>query len=398
MQQSLAKNQNAAVKADIEQIEPDNGFRLFPLTPGGSPKISQQSRGVKAVQPLPQSGFGQGQPLPQGRFGQGQQMPMQNQMQAQQMPQAGFNQSGHMPQLPQNKPGHMRQTAQNSPHPMQMQQPPAGFNPMMQQQSQASHQPQQQPASPTPLPPERAADQFRRVNNGLPDGVRYEPLDEETMRLLKDNNHLPKQPTANQPSPSPENMQRPNEPTSNTPSSAIPPMIPPGTTSLSSTAQAIPTPPNALKQMDSTTASERINPMPIALSGAIPRILEGLAQDERNAQIFYNGLSENTENDAAKELLTSLSIDCHARLNHYKSILTNHCSRIFTPLETEINTALDLSDALTLAITEENKALITLSSLLDQVASSPAENAIQRIINKKLVGHQLLLSFSTRNI
>jgi len=33
--------------------------------------------------------------------------------------------------------------------------------------------------------PQTAAERFQQKNKGLPDGVRYEPLDEETMKILR---------------------------------------------------------------------------------------------------------------------------------------------------------------------------------------------------------------------
>ncbi|MCL2187987.1 MAG: hypothetical protein FWB87_04405 [Defluviitaleaceae bacterium] len=56
-----------------------------------------------------------------------------------------------------------------------------------------------QPAMPTPTAPETAVAQFQRVNKSLPDGVRYEPLDEETLRLLRENGHLPSPPVQEKP-------------------------------------------------------------------------------------------------------------------------------------------------------------------------------------------------------
>ena len=44
---------------------------------------------------------------------------------------------------------------------------------------------------PAPRSPENAAAQFRQINKNLPDGVHYEPLDEETLRLLREHGHLP---------------------------------------------------------------------------------------------------------------------------------------------------------------------------------------------------------------
>lgn len=46
--------------------------------------------------------------------------------------------------------------------------------------------PPQNPAQQTQAAsPAAAAEQFTRVNSNLPDGVRYEPLDEETMKILR---------------------------------------------------------------------------------------------------------------------------------------------------------------------------------------------------------------------
>jgi hypothetical protein len=43
-----------------------------------------------------------------------------------------------------------------------------------------------------PMPqPLNAVEQFAKANKNLPDGVRFEPLDEETLKLLRDNGHLP---------------------------------------------------------------------------------------------------------------------------------------------------------------------------------------------------------------
>ena len=376
MQQNAMKNrQKPDATKHIEKDKPDDGFRLYPLTPGQNPKVNRQNRGARTVQPLPQSAHARPSPQAQG--------------------------NNHR-QMPQSGPRQMQPQMQNGFNPTQ-QQSPQGFHPMQAQSPQGFHhgQPPQPPvATPpaAPIPPQKAADQFRRVNNGLPDGVRYEPLDEETMRLLRDNGHLPKQPATSQPPANQQPIQQsadsqpPTQPLS-PPTSTRTPMIPPDSPNLATVNRAT-QPQSSQTANANATTSERSNAQLFALSGAIPMVLEGLAQDERNAQVFYSSLSENIESTATRELLLSLSTDCAARLKQYTTLLTNHCNRIFTPLETEINTNLSFPEALTLALAEENKALLTLSNLLDQVSDTPAENAIQRIINKKIVGHQLLLSLN----
>ena len=340
--QNLAKikklKQQSDVIVDIEQDEQEDGFKLYPLTPGTNPKMNRQNRMAMPVQPLPQPRF------------------------------------NNAPPLPQSANGHLRQ-------PMQIPMPPmnAPQQPMSAPPRQPQFSPPQPAQPPAPIPPERAADQFRRINNGLPDGVRYEPLDEETMRLLKDNGHLPDVP--NQPAAqNPPVQQATLAPPTLTP--ARTPMIPPDTNTFPSVESAMPT------QKPSPPSLS-----PIILSGEIPKILESLAQDERNAQVFYGKVSESAGDDI-KEMLSSLSRDCGARLNQYLSILSTHCNRRFVPLETAINTNIEVNQALALAIAEENKSLATLNRLLDQVSDTSAEMAVQRIVNKKMVGHQLLLGLS----
>ena len=307
MQQIIQRKQAEHIKKSEQEQDSgqDSRMKLYPLTPGTNPAINHARRGTNPVQPLPHHGVN----------------PMRQQA----------------PTPPQ----------QNRHHPMQVAPPPR-------------HNSQPPPR------PEKAADQFRRVNQGLPDGVRYEPLDEDTMRLLKDNGHL------KQASPPPANPVEVAQPQS--PSSFAPPRTP------------------MIPQPQAAVAPDKPSPpslAPIILSGEIPKILQELAQDERNAQIFYSGISDA---EPAKELLSSFAIDCGARLKQYLTLLADHCNHVFVPLETKINTNLDFAKAISLALTEENKTLVKLANLLDLVADTPAAGAIQRIINKKVAAYQLLLS------
>ena len=116
------------------------------------------------------------------------------------------------------------------------------------------------------VPPETAADQFRKINQGLPDGVRYEPLDEETMRLLKEHKHIPDIPEPEQ------TLEQPPTPP--------------------------PTPPTKLET-----------------------ILTDLAKNETEAQQRYKTLAENATNDEVKKLLHLISADCEIRHKHFTALL-----------------------------------------------------------------------------
>jgi hypothetical protein len=72
------------------------------------------------------------------------------------------------------------------------------------------------------------------------------------------------------------------------------------------------------------------------------------------------------------------------------------CGNIYTPLETEINTQLDFSDGIALAVLEENKQLSVLAELLDNIRDVETALAVQRIINKKITNRNML-SFIKNN-
>jgi len=217
--------------------------------------------------------------------------------------------------------------------------------------------------------PERAAEQFRRVNKSLPDGVRYEPLDEETVRLLRDNGHLSEQPQS-QP------MQQMTAPQQVQITDTRTPMIPqPQIPSFVTEAPPVPPPPS-------------ISP----LSPEIAGIFELLAQDERNAQVFYGHFSRNAPNPEVKEALAGISKECGIRLRQYAGLLVQHFNRQFFPEETEINIGIKFADAISLALLEENKSLIILAELLDKVGGTNAEKEVQRILSKKIINNQLLLA------
>ncbi|MCL2286080.1 MAG: ferritin-like domain-containing protein [Firmicutes bacterium] len=212
--------------------------------------------------------------------------------------------------------------------------------------------PLQQPLQNPPMRPyvpqlpqptaEDAAEQFRRINRNLPDGVVYEPIDEETMRILK----AAKPATAPKAAPQKQQAVQPPSPTAPT------------------------------------------------ISSEIAKTIKKLAQDEHNAQIFYTDISFNAPSEEIKQSLTEMAKDCKLRHKKYTQLLKSHFDTDFVPAVKKLNTSLSFPNAIYLAISEENKALVTLGSLLDQVEGTTIERQIERIISKKILGHQLLLSYS----
>jgi hypothetical protein len=181
-------------------------------------------------------------------------------------------------------------------------------------------------------PPENAVEQFKRVNKGLPDGA-----------------------PAQAPAPI---QSQPQAFGAHTP--MIP--LPPQTSEPSQTQQSKSLP---------TEAAE---------------ILEVLAQNERNAYVFYSHFA------ASKESFAVLAKDSKMRLEQYIALLQQFFKRIFVPQETVINKEISLPEAVALAISEENKGLVTLGNLSELAADTEAEKQIWRVINKKIIGQQLLLS------
>ncbi|MCL1878372.1 MAG: hypothetical protein FWF80_05905 [Defluviitaleaceae bacterium] len=116
--------------------------------------ITREPRRAMPVDPISMGMHAQKSPM----------IPMQNHAQKPPM----IPQQNHMhrsPPIPQQN--HMHQSPQGQMPPQQM----------PRQQATPQHM---QDASPAV-----AAEQFRRANKNLPDGVRYEPLDEETMKILR---------------------------------------------------------------------------------------------------------------------------------------------------------------------------------------------------------------------
>jgi len=372
------------VKQEDESVKHDDSehFKLYPLESESPPNNAPAGRRAVPVAPLPharpqprksQNMLGQHQPIvPQGQphhgatRGSHPHMPPQGRHNAS-AGQPGFSMAA--PTMP--RPNHIDPMPINDHMPISnhMQTPAVSSN---QQQSS----------------PEQAVKQFRRANQGLPDGVRYEPLDETTMRLLRENGHLPPAPEP----PSSATSTVPSAMPSATPSAMPSPVImPPATPQLPIMAEQLSPQPQATPPV--TLAPQGEAPHSAHEQQSIISIVEGLVQDERNAQIFYSHFALSTENRVIATALDEIANDCHRHTQQLTGMLTNQFGVGFVPIEAEINTVVDLQGALTLALMEENKTLRALAELLDTINNSDAEKIIQRIINKKIVNYNQLIRF-----
>ena len=240
-----------------------------------------------------------------------------------------------------------------------------------------------------PVTPEDAVQFFRKANKGLPDGVRYEPLDDTTMRLLRENGHLPPAPDvpqgAGQQVQTPPQLQ-PQSPVSMPGAAARPPSLPqmpPG---------PMPATPWSAPQNPGTILGASPPPSPAVTpeSQHIVKMMEGLIQDERNAHIFYSNLAKIAPERSMELSLSDIASDSSMHISNFSHTLLKQFGHGFAPVEVEINTGLGLKDALALALTEENKSLRKLTEVLEKVANTESEKVIQRAINKKIVNYNQL--------
>jgi len=248
--------------------------------------------------------------------------------------------------------------------------------------------------------PEQAAQKFRRVNQSLPDGVRYEPLDEDTMRLLRDNGHLPAAsgtgPSSNPLSVAP-GMGPPTSPATPrmglTASPAAPGMPSHSTSSPATSPQSLVSQHTAPPVGTHPSAGPAHSQPTYHDQDKIIKILHDLIQDERNAHVFYFHLATTVTVQHMVSGFNDIASDCLSHIRQLSHVLSSQFGSNFTPVETEINTGLELQNALALALVEENRLLRILAELLDTVSSTESEKIIQRVINKKIVNYNHLASF-----
>ena len=201
-----------------------------------------------------------------------------------------------------------------------------------------------------PPAPEDAAQRFRQVNRGLPDGVRFEPLDDETKAALERLGKIQEEAVEE------EVREEVRE------AKAIaPPRAP--------VPQPVPTPPVLVSQ-ESTKSAE---------------VLERLIQDERNASIYYQGLSGIAPAEDMQASLQAIAKDCEAWRGQYQQILQKLHEKTFEPKNTTINVTVQFDRGVEMAASEERKILESMAELIDHLEDRDSAKVMQNLINKRMI-------------
>ena len=249
-------------------------------------------------------------------------------------------------------------------HPMQQrppQQPPM-------HQAAGQHAAMQHAPPSSPPAPEQAAAEFARINKGLPDGVQYEPLDEQTLQLLREKGHLPKLPEATPPTTHAEMSHTPGAPAQPAPTASI----------------AVP----------STSLPPTVSPAaPVTHSAPPADKIKALMQDSHNAYNFYTQWAQESqaENEAGRTVFAALAQDCAAHVEQYRTVLQRSYGRDFSPAAVDLQVNISFEAALKLAPVEENKMIQALAEVMREVEDAAAQRALQGIFNQKCVGFNRLL-------
>jgi len=214
------------------------------------------------------------------------------------------------------------------------------------------------PAAPTaPAASANPTDRLRAMNQNLPDGVHYEPLDEHTIKLMQKYGKTP----GSTASANPAATQKPTAPITE-PDFALVPDTPPNPLSLPTLSD------DDMRQIETITS---------------------LMQDERNAALFYRHLSTQAERSDYRAVLKDMAEQSAGRLATYTSLLKSKYNQAFEPQESQINDRIPFDEGVDLALMEENKSLHTLAALLDHMDETHAR-AIHKIMFKKVANHNLL--------
>ena len=188
------------------------------------------------------------------------------------------------------------------------------------------------PTQVQPQTPEVAANHIRQVNRGLPDGVRYEPIDEETKAALEKI----------------QNMQN---------------------TQAATTEESTPTP-------KAIFPTEDIVPQNTPVANL--DLLKRLVQDEQNAFQYYQYLSEIAPSEDLQKKLQEISNSCNNRRNTYQQMLQND----FDAKEIQINDTIQFAQGMAIALREETKILDNMAKLIEQ---SGNDSNLQNMLNKRLI-------------
>lgn len=188
------------------------------------------------------------------------------------------------------------------------------------------------------------------MNKPLPDGVRYEPLDAEMIKLINE-------------------VKKPGQ-------------KPPDQ---SNTLQ------EETKQDKEINDIVRTAPESVEMPGFpqdSPRTLadklEDFIQNERNAVLFYNYLSRRTTREDYRKALKDIGEESRKRHEACNMIYKNLKGQEYLPKETEINNSVSFNLGISWAITEESRSIRELSRVFEDMEDERSARSISCLIYKKI--------------
>ena len=239
-----------------------------------------------------------------------------------------------------NSRGMLGQPLQENPSPWQAQQ--------LAQIPQPPPEPELQP----PPTPETAAARIQQVNRTLPDGVRYEPIDEETWAALR------KMQKSQMEEQKQKDAQKKEEtkvsPTSTAPSNAAP-----------------------------VEAASQVHAPP---TESIPgqALLESLIQDERNASIFYEHLSKSASSNEIISTLQEISKASNSRHSFYQRMLEEVYDGSYEVRDIIIKANIPFRQGIQIALREEAKIMLSMTKLIDQSDNKELLDPLSEHLNNLL--------------
>ncbi len=263
-----------------------------------------------------------------------------------------------------------QQYRSNTARPQQYQQRPQQYQQQYQQQqsrqgSQGNQGQQNRQARPTNMP-----------QGPLPDGVRFEPLDDAAMAMLKNYQNQEGSQAGGQ---NPQGQQN-------------------GTAQQGSQGTPNPQNPLAIPELNPSGTAE-INDYGfgnniIEENPHVRNKIEQFIQNERNGSVFYENMSRYAPWEEHKKILQSLSENCNAKLERFKTMYKAYSTEVFDAQETEVVTNVMFRDGILLAIREESAAINELADLNGYIRSEKLCKELGALINKKISDLGMLISMS----
>ena len=251
-------------------------------------------------------------------------------------------------------------------------------------------------AEPAEIDPRQAAERIMQINQGLPDGVRFEPMDDEVMTAMnsiRKENPLPK--------------------TDSRPVSAAPPSapgkpkkLPDGVryeplddetmALLKKMGKDVPKPPVPAPAAPVSSIAPNLQPPPASstepsLQSSLPsplesaKLLENLIQDERNSSIFYQYLSGIAPRGNFQNALQGIAKDCDRYCIQYQKILEKLYNRKYEPKNTTVNTKTDFNRGVEMAVLEEKNILESMTNLIDHLENETVSYTLQNLLNRRMI-------------